>query len=140
LIAPLTKKRLLFILWFVPATFVLPGCKTQEQEPEHKKKDYIKRIAGINEPVPPDVLQLGEVLIAYSDCYTCHTLDERSKGPAFMDIAKRYPVNQVFIEMLAQKVIAGGSGSWGAPVMDPHPNLSPEDARAMVSYILSLEK
>jgi len=32
--------------------------------------------------------------------------------------------------------ISGGKGSWGNPVMDPHPNLQESDAKAMVSYIL----
>ncbi|MCW3112191.1 MAG: cytochrome, partial [Segetibacter sp.] len=63
-----------------------------------------------------------------------------SVGPAFKDIAKRYPVNKIYIEMLAQKVIRGGSGSWGYAVMDPHPKLSLEDAKTMVSYILSFKK
>jgi cytochrome c len=61
-------------------------------------------------------------------------------GPAFSDIAKRYPVNKVYIDMLAQKVMMGGSESWGSAKMDPHPNLSFEDAKKMVTYILSLKK
>ena len=80
------------------------------------------------------------MLIGYSDCYICHKKDERSAGPSFKDIAKRYPANKVYIEMLAQKVIIGGSGNWGSAKMDPHPKLSVEDARMMVSYILSLEE
>jgi len=79
------------------------------------------------------------VLISYSDCYTCHKIDQRSVGPSFKDIAKRYPVNKVYIDMLAYKVIVGGSGSWGYPAMDPHPKLSHEDAKLMVTYILSLK-
>jgi cytochrome c len=41
--------------------------------------------------------------------------------------------------MLAYRVIAGGSGSWGSPIMDPHPHLSHEKAKIMVTYILSLK-
>ena len=77
---------------------------------------------------------------SYSDCHTCHKEDQRSVGPAFKDIAKRYPVNKVYIEMLAQKVIIGGSRNWGYAVMDPHPKLSLEDAKMMVTYILSMKK
>ena len=80
------------------------------------------------------------MLIAYSDCYTCHKEDERSVGPAFKDIAKRYPANQAYIGLLAQKVILGSSRSWGYPVMDPHPKLSVEDAKLMVTYIMSMKK
>jgi len=78
-------------------------------------------------------------LISYSDCSTCHTEERRAKGPAFQDIAKRYPSNQAYIGLLAQKVITGGKGSWGNPVMSPHPNLQYSDAEAMVTYILSLD-
>ncbi|MEX2593768.1 MAG: c-type cytochrome [Anditalea sp.] len=102
-------------------------------------KDYIRKIPGENDTIPEEVAQKGEVLIAYSDCYTCHTREKRAKGPSFKDIAQRYPVKNAYIEMLAHRVIAGGSGSWGSPVMDPHPQLSHEKAKIMVTYILSLK-
>ncbi|MBS1577077.1 MAG: c-type cytochrome, partial [Bacteroidetes bacterium] len=88
---------------------------------------------------PAEAIQKGEVLIAYSDCYICHKPDQRSVGPAFKDIAQRYPANKVYIEALAQKVISGGSGNWGSAVMDPHSTLSVGDAKLMVSYVLSLK-
>jgi len=40
--------------------------------------------------------------------------------------------------MLVGKVINGGSGNWGQVPMTAHPDLKPEDAKEMVSYILSL--
>jgi cytochrome c len=123
------------------AIFYLPGCDNKpEQKNTRKPIDYIKKIPGLNDSIPTEVAQKGEVLISYSDCYTCHKVDKRSVGPAFKDIAKRYPVNKVYIEMLAQKIIIGGSRSWGYPVMDPHPKLSFEDAKMMVNYILSMKK
>jgi len=119
----------------------LLGCDSKpEQKASNKKIDYIKPIPGKNDSIPAHVAEKGEVLISYSDCYTCHKKEQRSVGPAFKDIAKRYPVNKVYIEMLAQKVIVGGSRNWGYPVMDPHPKLSLEDAKMMVSYILSLKE
>jgi cytochrome c len=105
-----------------------------------KPIDYLRPIPGANDSIPPELAEKGKVLIAYSDCYTCHKVDQRSLGPAFTDIAKRYPVKKVFIEMLAQKVILGGSRSWGYPVMSPHPKLSMEDAKIMVSYIMSMKE
>ena len=123
------------------ATCYLFGCKDKpERKITRKPVDYIRKIPGVDDSIPAEVSEKGKVLIAYSDCYTCHKDDERSVGPAFQDIAKRYPVNNTYIEMLAHKVILGGSGSWGYPVMDPHPKLSLEDAKMMVTYILSMEK
>ena len=135
------KKNPLLIGCLLFATFYLPGCDNEpEQKNTRKTIDYIRPIPGINDSIPAEIAEKGKVLISFSDCYICHKKDERSVGPAFKDIAKRYPVNKVYIEMLAQKVIVGGSGSWGYPVMDPHPNLSFEDAKMMINYILSMKK
>lgn len=105
------NKYSLLIGCLVFAACYLPGCDN-EPEPKNTRKavDYIKQIPGSNESISGEVAKKGEVLIGYSDCYICHKKDQRSAGPAFKDIAKRYPVNKVYIEMLAQKVIIGGSG------------------------------
>ena len=134
------KKNPLLIGCLLFATSHLPGCANKpEQQHARKRVDYIKQIPGKNDSIPAEVAQRGEVLIAYSDCYTCHKQDQKSVGPAFKDIAQRYPANKVYIEMLAQKVIVGGSGSWGSPIMAPHPQLSFEDAKMMVSYVMSMK-
>ena len=135
------KKHPFIIGCLLLFTFYLPCCNNAAEKKNTRKKiDYIKQIPGVNDTIPAAVAQKGEVLISYSDCYTCHKTDQKLVGPAFKDIAKRYPVNKVYIEMLAQRVIVGGSGSWGSPVMIPHPDLSFEDAKMMVSYILSMKK
>lgn len=139
-VLPFIKKHFIYIQWLFFCSYFLLSCNTPEKEVVHKKPDYIKKIEGKNETIPEKIVMLGEVKIAYSDCYSCHTKEKRAKGPAFSDIAKRYPVNKVFIEALAQRVITGGYGSWGRAVMTPHPQLSLEDAKTMVSFILSLEK
>jgi cytochrome c len=122
-------------------TFYLLSCENKpEQKTTRKPNDYIKEIPGVDDSLSAKVIKKGEVLISYSDCHTCHKEEQRSVGPAFKDIAKRYPANQVYIEMLAHKVIMGGSRSWGYALMDPHPNLSMDDAKAMVTYILAWKK
>ena len=135
------KKTSLLISCLLFAIFYLPGCGNEPEQKETRKTiDYIKQIPGVNESISAEVAEKGEVLISYSDCYTCHKKDERSVGPAFKDIAKRYPVNKVYIDILAQKVMLGGSGNWGYPAMVAHPNLSFENAKMMVTYILSMKK
>ena len=121
----------------------LASCKSdteRKQEVTPIQVDYIRAIPGNNDSIPEELAQRGKVLIAYSDCYTCHKTDSRAKGPAFEDIAARYPIQKGYIDMLAHRIIAGGSGAWGTPVMLPHPTLSHEDAKVMVSYILSLKQ
>jgi cytochrome c len=133
------KLKILFILILGLASF---SCH-QNRETENQSlaaeqiRDYIKAIPGEDEPVEITLINRGEVLIAYSGCYDCHKTENRSKGPSFQDISKRYPVNQVYIDHLARKIISGGTGAWGYPVMTPHPNIGFEDAQAMAAYVLS---
>lgn len=129
----------IFCIYFI-ACFLICCNNNPEQNTVRKSVDYIRAIPGVNDSIPAGIAEKGKVLIAYSDCYTCHKINERSVGPAFKDIAKRYPANQVYIDMLAQKVIIGGSRSWGYPVMSPHPKLKLEEARIMVSYIMSMKE
>lgn len=134
------RKYLLYLSPILVVSFFLCCNNKPEQKIQRKSIDYIRAIPGINDSIPAKIAEKGKVLIAYSDCYTCHKINERLVGPAFKDIAKRYPANQVYIEMLAHKVIMGGSRSWGYPIMSPHPKLKLDEARIMVSYILSMKE
>lgn len=82
----------------------------------------------------------GEKLIAKSDCIGCHNKVQKVIGPAYVDIAAKYPLNEENVNHLADKVIAGGKGVWGEVPMTPHASLAKDDAKKMVSYILSLKK
>ena len=82
----------------------------------------------------------GKALIAGSDCPTCHKVDQKLIGPAYQDVAKKYENNAKNVKMLAEKVLNGGQGNWGEIPMAGHPNLSVDDASAMVEYILSMKK
>lgn len=133
------KRNLIFFL------VLLAACSQKSAEEsidssEEKERAYIRAIEGEDEDLDMEIIKRGEVLIAYSDCATCHKSDKRAKGPAFQDIAKRYPIKEVYVDLLARKVISGGTGSWGSPIMSPHADLKEEDAKAMVSYILSLKE
>jgi cytochrome c len=82
----------------------------------------------------------GQALINGSDCRTCHKDDSKLIGPAYQDVAKKYENNAANVKMLTEKIIQGGQGNWGEIPMAGHPNLSQEDATAMVEYILSMKK
>ncbi|WP_374951946.1 c-type cytochrome [Mucilaginibacter sp.] len=79
----------------------------------------------------------GQELMANSDCNTCHNEKSKIIGPALVDIAKKYTSKDE--ETLAKKVIAGGSGNWGTVPMTAHPQLSLDDAKTMVRYVLSVK-
>ena len=134
---------LLWVFCYFLFYFLSPPKKKIEQKEspdssEKKKEFYI--VPGEDEQIDQAIIKKGEVLVAYSDCFQCHKEDSKAKGPSFSDIARKYPLQQAYIELLARKIISGGSGTWGYPVMSSHPKLSEEDAKIMVTFILSLDK
>lgn len=85
-------------------------------------------------------IPLGAKLINKSDCRSCHNTYRQTVGPAYIEVAKRYDNTASNVTMLASKVIAGGSGAWGDAAMSAHPNLELDDAKAMVQWIMDLDK
>lgn len=84
--------------------------------------------------------QTGLAIEAKSDCATCHKINEKLVGPSFKEIATKYAgADEAMVDSLAGKIINGGAGIWGQIPMTPHPNLSKEDARTVVKYVLLLK-
>jgi len=81
----------------------------------------------------------GQTLISNSDCLGCHKVNEKLVGPAYVEVANKYAPTKANEELLAGKIINGGSGVWGDVPMAAHPTISKEDATEMVKYILSLK-
>jgi cytochrome c len=83
----------------------------------------------------------GLELVAQSDCFTCHKVDEAYTGPTYRQVAEKYADKAPgIIPELAGKIVNGGTGVWGQVPMIPHPGISQADAEAMVKYILLLKK
>ena len=101
----------------------------------------VKAVVAAPKPLSenPDY-QKGLALVAGSDCLTCHKTSEKNIGPAYKDVAAKYENTEANIKMLAEKIIKGGSGNWGAIPMTPHPQLKQEDVEQMVKYVLLLKK
>jgi cytochrome c len=92
-----------------------------------------------SESTPIAAASKGATLIAGSDCATCHKMTEKVIGPSYLDIANKYAQNPD-IAGLAGKIINGGTGVWGQIPMTAHASISEEDAKEMVTYILSTNK
>lgn len=80
----------------------------------------------------------GKALLSKSDCLACHKVDQKLVGPAYQDVAKKYPATDASVTLLSTKILNGGAGVWGEVAMAPHPALPAADAKKMVQYILSL--
>ncbi|MBL0316715.1 MAG: c-type cytochrome [Flavobacteriales bacterium] len=79
------------------------------------------------------------MLVAQSDCLTCHKVDEKLVGPPYRDVANKYENTEANVKLLAEKIVKGGTGVWGQVAMTPHPTVTPENAEKMVKYILLLK-
>ena len=83
----------------------------------------------------------ARVFINQKSCNACHEVDETRIGPAFRDVATRYEDDAgAQTDRLAEKIIAGGAGSWGNVPMISNPNITHEEARAFSLWVLDLNK
>ncbi|MGG1923336.1 MULTISPECIES: c-type cytochrome [Chryseobacterium] len=91
---------------------------------------------AVSEPAQSNLS--GDQIMETLDCSGCHSVNERMIGPSYQEIAGKYSEKDT--ELLASKIIEGGSGVWGNVPMAAHPQVSKEDAKKMVEYILSQKK
>tara|TARA_R110000868_G_scaffold1647_4_gene13289 strand:+ start:11278 stop:14241 length:2964 start_codon:yes stop_codon:yes gene_type:complete len=82
---------------------------------------------------------IGAQLIEENDCVSCHNETEKTVGPAYIDIAKKYSDDDNTINRLSNRVKNGSKGIWSETQMTPHPELSDEEIAQMVKYVLSLD-
>ncbi len=127
----------------ISSLVIIAACNsssTDNKEADTKTSDTSSSTAAAPATDAKDAEdEKGLALIAKSDCLTCHKLSEASVGPAYAAVAAKYKGNANAVDSLAQKVIKGGSGNWGTVPMTPHPQLSTEDAKTMVHYVLSIK-
>jgi cytochrome c len=78
-----------------------------------------------------------EALAKKHNCLACHTVDKKSVGPAYQEIAKKYKGQNVAAK-LQEKVKKGGQGAWGPVPMPPNPAVPDADIKTLVDWILKL--
>lgn len=86
-----------------------------------------------------DAIKEGELLVAQNDCKTCHHPVNKIIGPGHTEVAKKYEFTEANVKLLADRIIKGSTGVWGEIPMNPHPDLSVENAEKMARYVLSLD-
>ncbi len=71
------------------------------------------------------------------NCMACHAVATKLVGPAFKDVAAKYAGQKDAEAKLAQKVMKGGSGVWGAVPMPANPQVSEAEAKTLVKWVLT---
>ncbi|MCG7756288.1 MAG: c-type cytochrome [Nitrosomonas sp.] len=85
------------------------------------------------------VVQANADLAKNSGCLNCHNVDTKLVGPALKDIAGKYADKADASAYLTDKILKGSNGVWGPIPMPPNANVSPENAKALADFILTLK-
>lgn len=76
-------------------------------------------------------------LATAKNCMACHAVDKKLVGPSYKDVAAKYAGQKDAADKLAAKVIKGGSGVWGPVPMPANAQVSPDEAKKLVAWILT---
>ncbi|SEA58004.1 c-type cytochrome [Paraburkholderia sartisoli] len=81
----------------------------------------------------------GLALARAQNCMSCHSVNRPLMGPALHDVATRYATRSNAVTYLSHKIIDGSTGVWGPVSMPANTQLSPDQAVALATWILSLK-
>ena len=80
-----------------------------------------------------------EALAKSKNCMACHAIDKKVVGPAYKDVAKKYAGDAKAADMLASKIIKGGSGVWGPVPMPANAQVNDAEAKKLVAWLMSFK-
>lgn len=124
------------VFFLITTTVIIAACGGDDKKETAAAE---KKSEVVNDPNSNPVYTKGVELVGKSDCATCHRIDEKNAGPAWRDVANKYPDTDSTINYLAAKIISGGSGVWGEVPMAPHATMSLDDAKSLAKYVLLLK-
>lgn len=76
-------------------------------------------------------------LATAKNCMACHAVDKKLVGPSYKEVAVKYAGQADAVDKLAAKVMKGGAGVWGPVPMPANAQVSPDDAKKLVAWILT---
>ena len=71
------------------------------------------------------------------NCLVCHTVDKKTIGPSYKEVAAKYRADKGADAKMLDKVKKGGQGVWGQVPMPPNATVPDADLKALVKWILS---
>ena len=101
--------------------------------PERKAGDAdvpVKPTAPKADGAGSEMKAVNALLQKYT-CSACHGVDKKIVGPAFQDVAKKYPGQ---VDYLIKKMQSGGVGIWG-PIPMPPQKITDAEAKTVASWI-----
>jgi cytochrome c len=124
----------MFVKFFPICFLVMMACSPSEKQKE--------KAVVYSSPVPPvEVVEDPAIaIIDGSNCKNCHLKSQKSVGPSFYEIARKYDSDSITVATLIKKIKLGGSGVWGNVPMAAHPELRDDDIKAIATYITKLDE
>lgn len=80
-----------------------------------------------------------EALAKSKNCMACHAVDKKLVGPAYKDVAKKYGGDAKAVDMLATKIMKGGSGVWGAIPMPANAQVNEAEAKKLAAWVMGMK-
>ncbi len=91
-------------------------------------------VAGLVAATPA----LADMALATAkNCMACHAVEKKLVGPSYKDVAAKYAGQKDAVDKLSDKVIKGGSGVWGPIPMPANAQVTPDEAKKLVAWILT---
>lgn len=91
---------------------------------------------SINMAIASDENQKAYAIAKQNACLGCHAINKKIVGPSFQAVAQKYKNDSSAQAFLQNKIIKGGSGSWGVVPMPANARLGASDVSLLSAWIL----
>ena len=101
-------------------------------------KSFLVPLAALITGIAVSTPVLADLKLATAkNCMACHATDKKLVGPSFKDVAGKYASQKDALERLSTKVVKGGGGVWGPVPMPANSQVSSDEAKTLVAWILT---
>ena len=81
---------------------------------------------------------MADLALATSkNCMACHAVDKKLVGPSYKEVAAKYASDKTAVDKLAKKIVAGGSGVWGAVPMPANAQVNEAESKKLAAWVLA---
>ena len=103
-------------------------------------KRYLVAIAALVTGFVLTTPALADVALATAkNCTSCHAVDKKVLGPSYKEVATKYAGQADAVDKLSGKIMKGGAGAWGPVPMPANAQVNADEARKLVTWILTLK-
>jgi len=86
--------------------------------------------------VSPAITFASQALAQQKNCMSCHATATRVVGPSYKEVAAKYAGQDDAANGIAERIVKGSTGRWGLMPMPANPQVTPDEAKALATWIL----